>query len=233
MPPPLLPEKADDWLYIQAQFELAEKSVPTLSKETGVPVQRIFAVAHRNGWLRAQDADVAAQQRAELRLARESQDEIALQEEKARLIEVNVQMQANMLHTHRQDIGMARTISMQLFQELQGMMTNQDLLADLGRRMRNENDRGVDKENDLYQYVIGFNGRVDSVKKLTDAMKNLLLLERQAYGVTTALNDPTTPQQVATPTEDAMDAILKRFDVVMTSKDSPPIAEVIENGATR
>lgn len=231
MPPPLLPEKAGDWLYIQAQYELAEKTVPQLSKETGVPVQRIFSVATRNGWVRAQNSDVAAQQRAELRLARESQDAAALLQAREEAIEVNTRLQAHMLATHRQDLGIARNLSMRLFGELDAMMTNQDLLKDLGDELRSEDKSGRDKKNDTYNYVIGFEGRVDALKKLSEATKNFMLLERQAFGVGDQLvQTGAAPPQ--TPTENAMDAILKKFDVVMTSKGAPPPADVIENGVS-
>ena len=234
MPPPLLPDKAGDWLYIQAQYELAEKTVPQLAKETGVPVQRIFATASRNGWQRAQNSEVVAQQRAELRLAREAQDLAALQQAHELAVEVNTRMQAHMLATHRQDIGIARNLTMRLFGELDALMTNQDLLKDLGDELRQEDRSGRDKKNDTYNYIIGFEGRVDALKKLSEASKNFILLERQAMGVGDQLVQPGAAATAPTPTENAMDVILKKFDVVMTSKDAKPIppADVIENGVS-
>lgn len=235
MAPPLLPSKADDWAYIQAQYELAEKSVPQLSKETGVPAQRIFAVANRNGWERAQDPQEAAQKRAELRLAREELEASTLQEAKELAVRVNSEMQYQMLATHRTDIGKARDLSMKLFDELKTMMENAPALLSLGAAMRSEDDRGRDKQNDIYHAIIGFAGRVDALKKLSEVAKNLILLERQAYGVSSLLEDPEKPQ-ATTPTEDAMADILDKFNVVMTAKTNVqplPMADVVENDPAR
>lgn len=49
--------------------------------------------------------------------------------------------------------------------------------------MFNPDDKGQDKLNEIYHKVISMPERVKSVKALSDALKNLIGLERQAYDI--------------------------------------------------
>lgn len=234
MPPPLLPTKTGDWAYVQAQFELGEKSVPLLAKETGLAPQAIWAAATRNGWRRTENADAAAAHRAELRLATEQRDDVEVARARELAVEANTRLQARVLAAHRADIATGRNLCLQLMGEMQQMMENHHVLEELGDFMYAPNERGQDKRNAAYEYVIGFDGRVNNIKKLSDAMKNFILLERQAHGIKAELEDPEAkPPPPPTPTEDAMAAILTRIAQVMEPAPSPRdiTNEVIENAA--
>ena len=49
--------------------------------------------------------------------------------------------------------------------------------------LRSEDDKGMDKMNDLYRKVVSTPSRIDSVKKLADTLKTLVGLEREAWGI--------------------------------------------------
>ena len=59
------------------------------------------------------------------------------------------------------------------------------MFAELGEMLRQPDQNGNDKLNDVYQKIIGLPSRVDSVKKLAEALKTLVGLEREAYGMNT------------------------------------------------
>lgn len=84
---------------------------------------------------------------------------------------------------HRTDIGRSRRLANKLLDELEGLTDNRDLFEQLGEMLRNEDDKGQDKRNDLYMKVIDLPSRSKTMKELAETLKNLIALERQAYDV--------------------------------------------------
>jgi hypothetical protein len=72
---------------------------------------------------------------------------------------------------------------MSLLSELEIATDNLDLFEELGEFLRSDDDKGDDKRNTVYQRVISSVGRIDSMKKLSDTLKTLVGLEREAYGI--------------------------------------------------
>lgn len=90
---------------------------------------------------------------------------------------------------HRGDIRRGRNLVLTLLGELEGQTASNEMLVELGAMMRRESESGIDRLNDTYNKIISSAGRIDSVKKLTEALKNLIGLEREAYG----LDQPDKP----------------------------------------
>lgn len=87
----------------------------------------------------------------------------------------------------RRDIQRARTLTMNLFAELelQAGAENFAMLEQLGDLLANP-DSGLPKIGDLYQKIISLPGRAKTMKDLGESLRVLILLERQAFG----LDDP-------------------------------------------
>jgi len=107
------------------------------------------------------------------------------------VIEDNATQIATVRIGHRKDIARARGVASNLLSELE-MQTGPDaasLLVDLGEMMRNPDERGQDKLNDLYQKAASLPGRVKTMKELSDAMRVLIGLEREAFGMESSQQD--------------------------------------------
>ena len=115
------------------------------------------------------------------------------------IIEVNAQAIVNIKLAHRGDIRKSKNIVNSLFDELESTTDNRELFEQLGEILRQESDSGQDKLNDIYKKVISLPQRIDGVKKLTDALKTMIGLEREAYDITAA----------PTPTENAITELVK------------------------
>ncbi len=92
--------------------------------------------------------------------------------------------------SHRADITRARALALQLLGEIEAVTGNLAEFQELGEILRSEDDRAQDKRNDLYRKVIDSAGRVDTLKKLSETLKNLIGLEREAYGLDIGQNNP-------------------------------------------
>lgn len=99
------------------------------------------------------------------------------------IVEANAQQQKRIILTERKDVTKAKTIVMALWDEFGDQITNNELYAQLGELLQSQDDKGFDKLNELYQRVISFPGRVDGAKKLSDALKTLIDLERKVYKI--------------------------------------------------
>lgn len=85
--------------------------------------------------------------------------------------------------SHRKDVPRARRLVMGMFSELDHQCENQEQYERLGELMESKDEKGVDKLNEAYRRVISFAGRVDNVKKLVDALKVAVDLERRVFRI--------------------------------------------------
>ncbi|WAU72397.1 hypothetical protein O1450_09720 [Acinetobacter sp. TR11] len=113
----------------------------------------------------------------------------------------------------RKDIQRSRKIAMSLFDELEHQVgvENAENLEKLGELLRSEDDKGRDALNDLYMKIISMPGRVKSMKDLSDTLKTLIALERQAFGLDDENNKPV----------DALTALLERVSTGNSSAFKP------------
>ena len=108
----------------------------------------------------------------------------------AAIIEVNATVLAGVRIAHRSDIARFRKLALALLSELEAETGNLELFEELGDLLRSEDKNGQDRRNDIYRRVISSAGRVDSLKKLSETLKHLIGLEREAYGIATEEKPP-------------------------------------------
>lgn len=85
--------------------------------------------------------------------------------------------------THRKDIALSRALCMTLLGELQAQTGNLPGLVELGEMLRQPNENGADRLNDTYRAVISLPERSKTMKALTESLRGLVGLEREAYGL--------------------------------------------------
>lgn len=174
-----------DWEKIEADYRAGVLSVREMAAAAGVSHTAIQKRAKAQGWERDISAKVSAKADslvAKRQVATEVATEKAISERQ--LIEANAQVIADVRMSHRGDIRRARSLTMTLLSELEATTIDNDLFAELGEMLRQPDHNGNDKLNEVYQKIIGLPSRVDSVKKLSEALKTLVGLEREAYGMT-------------------------------------------------
>ena len=99
------------------------------------------------------------------------------------IIDSNARVIADVRLSHRKDIGKARSLANSLLEELEHQTINREDYENLGILLRREDERGIDKLNDLYMKAMSTPSRIVSMQKLADTMKTLIGLEREAFGI--------------------------------------------------
>lgn len=177
-----------DWAAIELDYRAGIKSLRQIAGEHGLTDGAVRKRAKRDGW----DRDLSA--RIQLKadeLVRKEAVRAEVRAERAaterQVVEANALAVADVRLAHRRDIQKANAITMALFRELEGQTGEEavELLAQLGELLRCEDDKGIDKLNDLYRKAISLPERARTLKTLTDALKTGVELQRQAFGMDT------------------------------------------------
>jgi hypothetical protein len=173
-----------DWERIEKDYRAGILSVREIAASHGITHGAINKRAKRDSWER--DLAARIQAKADQLVSKQAVSSKVSADTKITdnlIIETNARVVADVRITHRTDINRYRNLAIALLDELEQQTGNLGDLSDLGVLLRSENDKGVDKLNDIYQAVISTPSRVDSVKKLAEVLRILIGLEREAYGM--------------------------------------------------
>jgi hypothetical protein len=173
-----------DWEAIESAYRAGLMSIREIASQHGITHGAINKRAKKDGWERDLKAKIKAKADA-LVSKREVSTQVSTEKALSEriLIEANAEVIANVRMEHRGDIRRARAITNALFDELGAECADVESLRKLGDIMLDPDDNGRDRLNEIYQSIISMPERVKSVKALSDALKNLIGLERLAYDI--------------------------------------------------
>lgn len=173
-----------DWEAIESAYRAGVLSLREIASQHGISDTAIRKRAKKEEWTRDLAAKVKAKaddlvRKREVRAKVRSENQISERE----LVEATAEAIANVRMEHRGDIKRARELANLLFSELSAECTDVESLHRLGELMLSPDDKGQDKLNDLYHKIISMPQRVKSMKDLSDTLKTLIGLEREAYSI--------------------------------------------------
>jgi hypothetical protein len=197
------PGREGDWTWAQVQYETTSKSADEIGAAIGATATSIISRASRYQWTR-NHRSTSVNQTADLLLAAKvsKADELRIRYEA--IEKVNVAMQAEVLSVHRQDIKSARNACTSLWSEL--------------------------KEDHLNEDPLSLDDKSRIIQRLTTSMKTLIQLERQAFGISTVIEDPEAPQE-KTVSANALDMVLSKFAAVLQTSEPRQKPMILENGS--
>ncbi|WEJ02202.1 hypothetical protein [Proteus mirabilis] len=197
--------KRPDWEAIESAYRAGVMSIREIASQYEITHQAISKRAKKEGWERDLKAKVKA--RAENLVAKREVASLVATEKaisERQLIEANAEVIANVRMEHRGDTRRARELTNNLFDELSAECADVPALRKLGELMFSPDDNGRDKLNEIYHSIISLPERVKSAKSLSETFKNLVGLERQAYGL-----DDVQPNKTASQLSELMDDLSK------------------------
>ncbi|WP_423459963.1 hypothetical protein [Ottowia sp. VDI28] len=203
-----------DWERIELDYRAGIKSLREIADGSGTSHVNIAKRAKKLGWVR--DLSVKIQAKADELVNKASVNAPVYKASpvnEQQTVEAVAQTQAGIRLAHREDIHRARVVTMALLSEmeLQAGPENVALLQELGELMRKPGDKDQDKLNEIYQKIISLPGRAKTMKDLGDGLRNLVALDRQAYGIRDEMPEPPAKgmEQITTAELLAMRAALK------------------------
>lgn len=197
--------KRPDWEAIESAYRAGVMSLREIASQHGITHGAINKRAKKEGWERSLKEKI--NQKAEALVSkREVSTKVSTEKAISEriLIEANAEVIANVRMEHRGDIRRARELTNNLFDELSAECADVPALRKLGELMFSPDDNGRDKLNEIYHSIISLPERVKSAKALSETLKNLVGLERQAYGL-----DDVQPNKTASQLSELMDDLSK------------------------
>lgn len=168
-----------DWAAVEVDYRPNAMSLRTIGERHGCTEGAIRKKAKKEGWVRDLSEKIKARaddlvRREMVRSSTQTESEI---------VNANAQNSATVQIKERRDVTTARSLVMNLLMELESQVVGKEIYGNLGELLRSDDNNGVDKLNDIYNKVISFPGRVDSMKKLGETLKTLIELERKVYKI--------------------------------------------------
>ncbi len=187
---------APDWERIELDYRAAIKTLRQIADENGITHGAINKRARRDGWERDLSEKIAAKADAlvsKAAVSTEVSKEARIAEKQ--VVDANAQAVASVRLEHRKDIRRGRRIANALFDELEKQAAPETLalLEELGELMRNPDDNGQDRRNDLYMKVISLPERARTAKTLAETLRIVIDMERTAFGMDAKDADKPAP----------------------------------------
>ena len=175
-----------DWERIELDYRAGIKTLRQIAGEHGISEGAIRKRAKRDDWTR--DLSERIQDKAEQLVRKEAVRSSVRAESTVServLVEANARAIADVQLAQRKLIQRKQAIMESLMRELESQVgqDNAALLADLGEIMRNPDENGQDKRNDLYNRIISLPERARTAKTLAETLRITVDMERQAFGM--------------------------------------------------
>ena len=196
--------KSVDWERIESDYRAGLLTLREMASVNDITEGAIRKRAKRDGWVRNLDAKIQAKAADLVReeAVREEVRKTGPLSEDAIVLRTATEV-ASVQISQRRTIARFTRLAIKLLEELEATTENNELFKELGEFLRDEDEKGVDKRNDLYHKVISMSGRISGMKQLGDTLKVLVALEREAYGMSNEAEKEKGAEGLATRIEAA------------------------------
>lgn len=171
-----------DWEAIERDYRAGILSIREIASTQGITHGAINKRAKRDGWERDLKAKIQAKADALVSRSLVSKE---VSKERAdterQIIETNAEVIANVRMAHRGDISRSRRLANKLLDELEAMTDENGTLRELIDQMKD--DEGPAALLEAAEKMASLPGRSKIIKELSETLKTLITLERQAYSL--------------------------------------------------
>ena len=205
-----------DWEQIQRDYRLGIKTIRTIAAEFGISHVAIIKKAKQFSWVRDKSYEVIEKTRAKLISADEYPDKKKKKKSvTGQIVEITendvekaVQINIAVIRSHRRSISQTQKIFDILTEQLLNAVKNRDSLTD-AVKLADENAH----IKAAMRRACSLPSQAVVMRDLSGALKNLIFLERQAFGID-KIDQPT-----GDPISDLLTEVVKRARPLFSTKD--------------
>lgn len=173
--------KQPDWEAIERAYRAGSLSIRTIAERQGVSDTAIRKKAKALGWARDLSGQVRKEVRSKLVRGEVRNDQGANCELDAEIIEEAAEEGARVVRSHRRDIRKATTLANLLMDDLLSTIQRREEIEEDIEAETSEENNGMRRASMLAAVSLPSNSK--TLFQLSSAMKNLQVLERQAYSL--------------------------------------------------
>ncbi|WP_348971427.1 hypothetical protein [Pseudomonas atacamensis] len=173
--------KQPDWEAIERAYRAGSLSIRTIAERQGVSDTAIRKKAKALGWARDLSDQVRKEVRSKLVRGEVRNDQGANCELDAEIIEEAAEEGARVVRSHRRDIRKATNLANLLMDDLLSTIQRREEIEEDIEAETSEDSNGMRRASMLAAVSLPSNSK--TLFQLSSAMKNLQVLERQAYSL--------------------------------------------------
>jgi hypothetical protein len=167
-----------DWERVESDFRAGLLSIRQIAAGHGISDMAIRKRAKRDDWARDLEAKVRAKAGDLVRM-QVVRTEVRKTSERE-IVDTNAALLATIQLSHRADVRRSREVTGKLRERLSVLVDQPDHFERLGELLA---DGTSDKLGEMYRKVIALPGLIDSVKRLAEAERIQIQLEREVCGI--------------------------------------------------
>lgn len=181
-----------DWIAIEKDFRAGVKSNLQIAREHKISESSIRKKAKDYEWKK--DLANAIRARAEQLVQNQKvREELRAEIDNAEIIESNAQLQATVIREHRTDIKSSRSLVQVFLMQLNGSVVHKAEFEELAEILATKRTAGIEDSHkamkeqerllEIFTKFMQLPSQSGTLKQLTDSLKTLIGLEREAFGI--------------------------------------------------
>jgi len=185
--------KIVDWERVEAEYRIGIKTLREIAEPYKITEAAIRKRAKRDKWSRdlTERIRLKADDKVRKALVVREPSSLLTQENEEDVVEFVANDNALIITKQFERVDDSLSIVDSMLFELRTQVENKEIFEKIGDILRSEDKNGNDKLNDIYQKVISFSGRTDSIKKLSETLKTLIELQRKIRKIDDEVNIDT------------------------------------------
>jgi hypothetical protein len=206
--------KRTDWEAVERDYRTGKYTLRELEAKHGANNGLIARKSKKEGW--TQDLAKVIRQATNAKLVEElvSKEVSSGQHKVSNTVLAAAEMGANVILNHRAGLKRIAEVKERLINQIESAVVHMVDLGEVVEMVRNPDENGVDKANDLLRKVLGRSALVDDLKKLADVDEKVRKGEREAFSLNEE-NGKGKEDQISDEDLDArLKALLNRDELV-------------------